>query len=277
MDQLKEEWGQLNWSVWVDLLPGGRYLDKSVTSDAGFYRIRSGSKDGLVYIGQTGRSLRGRIQDLSRGIKRPLDDPPWNDPHTAAPILWAYRIEDQLHYEVSVANADRTKKARECHEDYLLYLHRLQFGFSTLINHGRLHPLWSRASNRRDGRPTKRSESARLYTSLKPATGNLDPMANDWLGLKWSNFESLSHVSVGDIPGVYRIQDLDNVVYVGQSAKLRDRINQHRQNRVFSDTKISYHLMPEAESHQLKEREVDLIGAFYKLMGEAPNFQYQGK
>jgi hypothetical protein len=40
------------------------------------------------------------------GVYKDSDDPPWNDPHTAAPALWAFRIEDGLQYELSVAECE---------------------------------------------------------------------------------------------------------------------------------------------------------------------------
>ena len=142
----------------------------------GFYRIRTPLYPGLVYVGETGRNIRGRVQELARGIGRGPYDIPWNDPHTAAPILWAYRVEDNFSFEVSVAAVTQPKHRRKCHEDYVLYLHRLRHGHSTLTNHGRLHPLWTRASNKAKGRPAQRREMPTVYESLPPANGNEDAL-----------------------------------------------------------------------------------------------------
>jgi hypothetical protein len=124
-----------------------------IPTQPGFYRVRAMDISSLVYIGQTGRNLRERTRSLSRGVYRALDDPPWNDPHTAAPLLWAYRHEDGLKYEVSVAVMDTDYPTRQCIEDSLLYLHRNEHGQSTLCNHARLHPFWSRPSNRKRTEP----------------------------------------------------------------------------------------------------------------------------
>lgn len=32
--------------------------------------------------------------------------------------------------------------------------------------------------------------------------------------------------------------------------------------------------MPDAEPHQLKEREVDMIGAYYAITSQSPTYQY---
>ena len=53
-----------------------------------------GLYEGLIYIGQTGRSLRERTMTLRNHSGRDRNNPPWNDPHTAAPALWAFRIEN---------------------------------------------------------------------------------------------------------------------------------------------------------------------------------------
>jgi hypothetical protein len=270
-------WGIIEWSAWVDLLPGGRKLSESICKLPGFYRIRSPSYPGLVYVGQTGRNLRQRVQDLARGIMRDRSDPPWNDPHTAAPILWAYRTEDNFTFEVSVAAAELSKSDRECYEDYLLYQHRLHHGYSTLINHGRLHPLWTRASNRAKGRSTKRRDMPEVFDSLKPAIGNEDVLADDWLELDWSSFKSLSDTNAPNEPGVYRIVKGDEIVYIGQSGKLSSRIATHKSTATFSTAVISFSVMPGAAPHQLKERETDLIGAYYGREGRIPPMQYGGR
>jgi hypothetical protein len=48
-------------------------------------------------MGQTGRGLRERVRSLAVNLYR--DEPPWNDPHTAAPGLWAWRVEEGYEYD----------------------------------------------------------------------------------------------------------------------------------------------------------------------------------
>ncbi|MDP3397069.1 MAG: hypothetical protein Q8S57_10460 [Methanoregula sp.] len=44
-----------------------------------------------MYIGETRRTVHQRVNELRHTIKR-KDLMPWNDPHTAAPSLWAFEI-----------------------------------------------------------------------------------------------------------------------------------------------------------------------------------------
>ena len=103
MDFLKPAWGGLQWSAWIPLSAGKELFRSHLTTEPGLYRVRVVQRDTLAYVGQTGRDLRERIRALSNHTFRPADNPPWNDPHTGAPGLWAWRIEDGLDYEVSVA------------------------------------------------------------------------------------------------------------------------------------------------------------------------------
>ena len=79
---------EMHWSDWRPFAP-----DREAFADfprtPGPYRVRPiGQQDRLAYIGQTGRSLRERVRTL---CLRTLDsDMPFNDPHTAAPNLWAW-------------------------------------------------------------------------------------------------------------------------------------------------------------------------------------------
>ncbi len=85
------------------------------TSRTGLCRFRSVETGRILYIGQTGRSLRGRLGSL-RGVYG--DVMPYNAPHTAGPALWAHRIDTGETLEVSVAvlevdNGDRNSLAVE--------------------------------------------------------------------------------------------------------------------------------------------------------------------
>jgi len=68
----------------------------------GVYRVRPADGDYLMYIGQTGRTLRQRLSELSKYRKAP-ELMPYNDPHTAAPSLWAWRDATGLDFECSGA------------------------------------------------------------------------------------------------------------------------------------------------------------------------------
>jgi hypothetical protein len=274
-DVFSATWGQLEWSDWIDLAAPLSEFQSRISTGPGFYRIRSRHSPGLVYVGQTGRSLRSRTRCLAKGVYGDVDSPPWNDPHTAAPILWAYHHEDSFEFEVSVAEANLDKQTRQCHEDYMLYLHRLQFGHSSLANHGRLHPMWTRPSNKGDGRVATRRETAMEFHSSPPARGRLDPVGANWLGLSWTSLRHAREVVAPAVPGVYRVVQGKQLVYVGQSMNLKTRLRTHCKAARFVDCLFSVHEMPRAESHQLQEREVDLIGAHFKTFGVSPLHQYK--
>lgn len=279
-DSNSDSWGELSWSSWIPLNSPLGLFQKYIIKSPGFYRIRSSQYKELVYVGQTGRNLRECTRMLGRGVYSDIDNPPWNDPHTAAPILWAYRHENHLDYELSVAFADFNTADRQCYEDYLLYLHRIEHGQSTLANHGRLHPFWTRPTNKRKGIQTKRLDNAKNYESIKPAIYNNKDYLNDkWLGLEWSQFKPIGDI-ISDIPsssGVYRIKIGEDIVYFGESKNLKNRIISHSKNINFEKSLVSVHEMFGAYPYQLKEREVDLIGAYYLSTKSSPKYQYNPK
>lgn len=264
----------LNWSDWIPLDADLSTYQKHIASSPGFYRVRATKKDWLVYIGQTGRSLRQRTRaELSKQVMRPLESPPWNDPHTAAPLLWAFRHEEGMEFEISVAVAELNDQLRQCYEDALLYLHRLEFGHSTLCNHGRRHPWWSRASNRKDARPAQRLSVPIEYPSLQISSGDNDPLSSDWLGLIWTDFAALPETAP-NVAGTYRLVKDEKLLYVGESRSLRSRLSKHAKDLRFSSCEASCHAMPDALPHHLKEREADLIGSCLLHTNQVPLYQY---
>lgn len=105
----------LAWSDWHSLNPTEGELS-TIPMTAGLYRIRHHHYSDLEYIGQTGRSLRGRIGALARNTYK--EEMPYRDPHTAAPCLWAIRQEDGPAFSVSYtsppnASMDRKRKGLE--------------------------------------------------------------------------------------------------------------------------------------------------------------------
>lgn len=272
-----DNWNRLTWTDWVLLDNQDSEFKRLTPKHPGLYRVRARNQDGnLVYIGQTGRNLKERLMDLARNVKKPINDPPWNDPHTAAPALWAYRIENHFEFLVSTSSVDLDYQVRQCFEDMLLYLHRLEFGHSTLCNHGRIHPFWTRASSRSRKMPTQRLEVPVDYPSLSPAQGNQDVLADDWLGLPWSEFKALDDFRLIPEPGVYRIFNGEDLVYLGESKSLSFRLATHAQNPQFAGCLASCVTMDDQFSHQRKERETDLVGAYYLSRSRPPLFQYLG-
>jgi hypothetical protein len=264
----------LTWSDWIPLDADLLTYQQFIANRPGFYRVRAVGSEFFAYIGQTGRSLRQRTRaELAKHVMRPIESPPWNDPHTAAPLLWAFRHENGLSFELSVAVADLPVQLRQCYEDVLLYQHRLEFGHSTLCNHGRRHPWWSRASNRKVARPAQRLSTPTDYPSLPVAIGDPDPLSDQWTGLTWTAFQPLPLVAP-NVAGVYRIVKDGQLLYVGESRSLRSRLSKHAKDLRFLSCEFSHHCMPDALPHQLKEREADLIGSCLLYTKQIPLFQY---
>ena len=85
------DWCQLSWTSWIAFSHPSSFIQ--LPSAAGLYRIRAVGIGELFYIGQTGRNLRERLGDLRRNTMQ--TQMPFNDPHTAAPSLWAWRDAEQ--------------------------------------------------------------------------------------------------------------------------------------------------------------------------------------
>jgi hypothetical protein len=86
---------------------------------AGTYRVRAVNAQELFYVGETGRNLRERLSDLRRNTMK--DKMPYNDPHTAAPSLWAWRDAEGIDFEcsaTSVSSAQDKEEARKLREGY---------------------------------------------------------------------------------------------------------------------------------------------------------------
>jgi len=269
------EWGQLSWSKWIPLKSELTTYQQYISNKPGIYRVRSNSFSGLIYIGQTGRNLRERTRALAKHVYNSFDNPPWNDPHTAAPTLWAFRHEEQFDYEVSVAiKEDCNVAMRQSHEDYLLYLHRVEYGYSTLANHGRRHPLWTKPSNKSKNRRMTPEPVKRLYPSISKPGLNDEFRSTKWLGLVWSEPCAIKDIQPPNDSGVYKIFNDDQMLYCGESTNLKTRMTTHKRNEKFHGAKASFTVMKKALVHQLKEREVDLIGAYYELHGTHASYQY---
>jgi hypothetical protein len=153
---LSSSWGASAWTPWMPLSGGSADFRKLVPTSPGFYRVRVAKLNILAYVGQTGRNFRERVRSLAANTYG--QSPPWNDPHTAASGLWAWRVEEKLEYEFSVASKSLGYAERQCYEDILLYGYRLERGESTLCNHGRFHRWWSRPSNKTTGVSMRRLE-----------------------------------------------------------------------------------------------------------------------
>jgi hypothetical protein len=98
---MDKDWCALTWGLWVPL--ERQAIIRTAPALPGVYRIRrkAGAGNRLVYIGQTGRTLRERLLALAAGVN--AEQCPFNDPHTAAPHLWLLHQHDNIQLECSCA------------------------------------------------------------------------------------------------------------------------------------------------------------------------------
>src|ERR1700730_1791625 len=97
MNFLSPTWNELPWTPWTSFSDSFKHLP----TGSGMYRVRAVNGNELFYLGETGRDLRARLGDLRRNTMQEFM--PYNDPHTAAPSLWAWRQAEGIDFECSAA------------------------------------------------------------------------------------------------------------------------------------------------------------------------------
>lgn len=225
----EDDWLGFEWSPWRRLDAEEDALAEFST-DPGLYRVQHDAYDGLVYIGETGRSLRGRLRALFRGIYD--GEMPYSDPHTASPSFWAIVDRHGSGFEVAGTTPviAQDYQERKAVEDALIAVHRRETGTNLVGNFGRMPPGYSKSKARSTDVRGSRSDD----DTLRSFRNGVDPLpwtnpeavrASDWMGLDWSPHESLAE-RAGDAPsepGVYRIWDPESVPpleYIGESVNL---------------------------------------------------------
>jgi hypothetical protein len=263
----------LQWSPWVSFDTASF---SALPAGPGVYRVRVIGHAALAYIGQTGRDLRARLRDLRRNTLSQLM--PFNDPHTAAPSLWAWGDAEGYQFECSAAPVDLDTRSRLGLEAWLLWQHRLELG-STLCNFGRFHPHYVKSGDRK----TQRRGGRLGHCAVNPAGGPTstplrihgDVRSRGWMGLPWGPWTPL-HEAVVAGPGLYRIAgDGDGLLYVGESKDVGKRLRTHRARDWGTAPLVSVWSAPtDTRKHQLHELETDLIGAHVHVSGAPPAFQF---
>jgi hypothetical protein len=274
-------WMGLEWTPWVSF-SGSKSEWIQLPDKPGLYRIRPENGSLIVYIGETGRGLRDRVNALRRGAFSELM--PFNDPHTAAPNLWVWRQEEHWNYECSVAPFTKSRLDRKAMECLLLWKYRLEKGESTLCNHGRFHKNYRKSSDRSKNRRGYRLPNPEINSSggssFKALEQQGKPLDLDWMGVPWSRDSLLCAESLKQLsnnPAVYKIFDAKNgvLVYIGETKKLKNRFMQH--SRTYQDIGLSFsfYVLPEStKEHELHEIENDLIGAYYFQTLSVPKYQF---
>lgn len=281
------DWLGLRWSHWGPLDKERGYL-KRASTDEGLYRIRHPEHEGLVYIGETGRSTSGRIHALARGAF--AEQMPYRDPHTAAPCLWAIVDRDGAELEVSwtTPRVAADKQDRKGLEAALIAAHRRDVGTSPTANFGRIIHGYRQSSYSRDGNVGGRLREDESEPNTKPGVGPLNwsnhesLFADDWMGLNWSAPKRLQNVSARtpESDGLYRLWNeelADCLHYIGESSNLRSRLRTHRRER---DDRLYYsyaRLDNHDALHKRQEVETELIGAHWLECERAPASQWQSE
>ncbi|GHO82260.1 hypothetical protein [Dictyobacter formicarum] len=285
MNYMSLTWANLEWGPWISFTDNEAW--KTLPTTAGIYRVRATTRDELFYIGETARNLRERIGSLRTNSQK--ETMPFNDPHTAAPALWAWNNSDQLDYECSatvlhniehIQDSTKTLRGLKC---YLLWRYRLERGESVRCNHGHFPARYTKSKNKSDGYQGERlpddapdnPAGGPSYPPLKLIGNPFDE--KEWMsGLDWSAFLPL-HAQITKTlqptPGVYRILTLENhdVFEIGKTTNVQ-RIPTHSQKNwghlqpLFSYAPLEY----KTPLFQLLEIENDLLGGFYALTKHLP-------
>jgi hypothetical protein len=201
--------------------------------------------------------------------------------------MWAIYQEDGPGFEVSYITPDAAtdKACRKSIEAALIASYRRAQGesptgaFSRMID-GYQMSSYSSKKNRGGQLPDGEYEP---YTDsgIPPLDWDAseEPIADDWMGLHWSEERPLREVS-SEIPsndGVYRIwkaAEPTPLHYIGESANLRSRLRTHSKERN-SDLRYSYAAPGNIDQkHKRLEAETDLIGAHWLAVEEPPVDQH---
>ena len=236
-----------------------------------------------MYIGETRRTLHERLNELRYTIKR-TDIMPWNDPHTAAPSLWAWQNAEGFEYECSTTPLDASQSGRRGMESFLLYRYRQEHGESTLCNFGRFHPRYRKSTNRKENKRGGKLAENHLDNpaggpSVPPLPVVGTPGDRDWMGIRWSGRLPLDGETINTVPhgaGLYLLfePDTGDLVYIGQSANCAQRLRSHAMKLLDEKSMlVSYHIEEKPVlPHNLKEWENDLIGNYFEIYRKAPRY-----
>ena len=267
------DWCALPWSPWVPLQSGAL---RPVPAVPGLYRIRPHGVPELSYIGQTGRDLRDRL-----AMQLPSTEMPFDDPHTAAPALWAWSRSDGFKWECSAAPVEGSKQERMCLEASILWRYRLETGQSTRANHGRFHPHYAKSGMQARGVRGHLLADGATNPNGGPGTHPIrptgEPVGPVWCGLPWSENVPIDHASPPIEGGLYRLMAPGDsaLLYVGETSNLRSRIVAHRNNG--RNGLVSWATTLWApRPFQRHELENDLIGAHHLHAGIPPRMQFGG-
>jgi hypothetical protein len=96
------------------------------------------------------------------------------------------------------------------------------------------------------------------------------------MGLAWSEWQKFDQLVAPKSPGVYRITDGSQVIYIGESSGLAARLKAHARSDWGCDRPlVSFCVLPPNTPKQhLHEIENDLIAGHYHSHGSPPPMQF---
>lgn len=272
-----QNWCGLDWTAWVPFI-GGDFA--TMPAGPGVYRVRVLSQSTLTYLGQTGRSLRERLRALRRHTL--AGEMPFNDPHTAAPSLWAWAHAEGYTYECSAAATSIELRERLALECWLLWKHRLATGSSVLCNHGQFHPRYTKSRNRstghRGGLIEQGADLAVPCVSQRPLLASGEPTGLDWMGLPWTPWRPLGAPLGIDGVALYRLRvaACPDLLYIGETLNVVARMMAHAKTyRELKSVEVSCLGLPvDSSKWSLHELENDLLGCYFDIVEKPPAHQF---
>lgn len=272
----------LPWTPWVPFT-ADRHEFRQIPKEPGLYRVRPVGEEFLMYIGETGRPLHQRLQDLRMELKG-TGLMPWADPHAEAAALWAWRDAEGFAYECSASPLDASANSRRIMESYLLYRYRQETGRSPACNFNRFHPRYRmstpRKGNLRGGKlEAGQQDNPAGAPGLPPLRATGKPGEPGWMGLAWSSGQALAAETIQAIPaapGLYILTDArsQEILSIGQYGNGTDRLRgfckwlSDGRELLFSFHTVEQTILP----HQLKELQTDLAGNYFEQYRKCPGF-----
>jgi hypothetical protein len=117
VDVQRSSWEGYVWSEWHTLERAIASRMAQAPDIDGLYRLRCANQAGLIYIGETGKSLRGRFRQLYKAMEYAANGKSGGPPHVAGLCVWKHTLKGHA-IEVSwveTHNLDRrNRKGVEC-------------------------------------------------------------------------------------------------------------------------------------------------------------------
>lgn len=129
-DPQSRTWAGFEWSDWHELTAALTPRGSPVPPEAGLYRVRVEGAPGLLYIGQTGLSLRGRLGQLRTSEKRASAGLDARAPHVAGACVHQHKQRGATIHVSWVATPDIDKRERLGRECDLIAAYRQVIGES---------------------------------------------------------------------------------------------------------------------------------------------------